>query len=198
MPPTTIHFSWNSSQKYAESLSYNCFYFCFFAFQNSEILSRKSSASSTGSLDRNNDSKHRSNTNSRNKSNQIASSVKAKIAMFSSSKTSLESEISGSSLTRSLTHTDVRFEDSGGSGSNPAKMLSSHHVPKTPIAAYRSMVNVSSSKTNENSPGSSPPGGAASNHPKLQAQNSLRSQSLLEIGGKASQQRSSSHPPNFR
>lgn len=100
----------------------------------------------------------------------IANSVKAKIAMFSTERKTGKTE----SLTRSLTHTDVRFEDPGGAASTK-------NVPKT-IAAYRSMVNVSgsgisgkSSKTINN-----------------------RSQSLLEIGNEKSNKRSSSHPPNLR
>ena len=86
----------------------------FFPFQNSEILSRKSSASSTGSLDRNNEKLKNSSRNTP----QIANSVKAKIAMFSSSPPNAPSSIGSnssneSSLTRSLTHSDVRFEDPG-------------------------------------------------------------------------------------
>ena len=92
-------------------------YFFSFLFQNSEILSRKSSASSTGSLDRNNEKLKNSCSGGRNNTPQkIANSVKARIAMFSSSPpapSSLSSNSSGneSSLTRSLTHSDVRFED---------------------------------------------------------------------------------------
>lgn len=101
------------------SLSYNKFFSIFFPFlfQNSEILSRKSSASSTGSLDRNNEKLKNSCSVGRNNTPQkIANSVKARIAMFSSSPpapSSLSSNSSGneSSLTRSLTHSDVRFED---------------------------------------------------------------------------------------
>ena len=95
-------------------------------FQNSEILSRKSSASSTGSLDRNNE-KLKSCGGGRGGRNtpQIANSVKAKIAMFSSSPPAPSSMSSSSSsctesqsLTRSLTHTDVRYEDQHHSDSN--------------------------------------------------------------------------------
>ena len=95
------------------SCHYHTITIFFFPFQNSEILSRKSSASSTGSLDRNNEKLKNS---CRNNTPQIANSVKAKIAMFSSSPpapSSISSNSSGneSSLTRSLTHSDVRFED---------------------------------------------------------------------------------------
>ena len=54
-----------------------------FLFQNSEILSRKSSASSTGSLDRNNEKLKNSCSSGRNNTPQkIANSVKARIAMY--------------------------------------------------------------------------------------------------------------------
>ena len=105
------------------------------------MLSRKSSASSTGSLDRStNGSSNQNNVEkAKNKQQQqqsrpmmkhdehSASSVRAKIAMFSNAKqsrlrdraaenSSVNSSTSASnsgssSLTRSLTHGDVRFEE---------------------------------------------------------------------------------------
>ena len=103
------------------------------------MLSRKSSASSTGSLDRStNGSSNQNNVEkAQNKQQQSrpmmkhdehsASSVRAKIAMFSNAKqsrlrdraaenSSVNSSTSASnsgssSLTRSLTHGDVRFEE---------------------------------------------------------------------------------------
>ena len=121
-----------------------------FFFQNSEILSRKSSASSTGSLDRNNE-KLKSCSAGRN-TPQIANSVKAKIAMFSSSPPAPSSMSSSSSsctesqsLTRSLTHTDVRYDDHhSDSNSGPGSKNNNNLVPKT-IADHSSMVNVNNS-----------------------------------------------------
>ena len=104
------------------------------------MLSRKSSASSTGSLDRStNGSSNQNNVEkAQNKQQQqsrpmmkhdehSASSVRAKIAMFSNAKQSRlrdraaenspvnsstsASNSGSSSLTRSLTHGDVRFEE---------------------------------------------------------------------------------------
>ena len=102
------------------------------------MLSRKSSASSTGSLDRStNGSSNQNNVEKAQNKQQSrpmmkhdehsASSVRAKIAMFSNAKqsrlrdraaenSSVNSSTSASnsgssSLTRSLTHGDVRFEE---------------------------------------------------------------------------------------
>ena len=96
------------------------------------MLSRKSSASSTGSLDRSTTGANQNNVEKvQNKQQRplmkhdehSASSVKAKIAMFSNAKQSrlrerdtsntsvTSSTASSSSLTRSLTHGDVRFEE---------------------------------------------------------------------------------------
>lgn len=147
-------------------------------FQNSEILSRKSSASSTGSLDRNSDggrgSKVKRLISGQQSNNQIASSVKAKIAMFSCSSSvsgggtkCSETSKSTSSLTRSLTHNDVRYEENSQVKNN---------VPKT-IAAYRSMVNV-----NEKSSANSHSASNLIN--KVSTFGNGRSQSLMEIGKK--------------
>ena len=95
------------------------------------MLSRKSSASSTGSLDRSTGANQNNVEKVQNKQQRplmkhdehSASSVKAKIAMFSNAKQSrlrerdtsntsvTSSTASSSSLTRSLTHGDVRFEE---------------------------------------------------------------------------------------
>ena len=97
------------------------------------MLSRKSSASSTGSLDRSTGANQNNVEKVQNKQQRplmkhdehSASSVKAKIAMFSNAKqsrlrerdtsntsvTSSTSASTSSSLTRSLTHGDVRFEE---------------------------------------------------------------------------------------
>merc|ERR1719210_1404312 len=111
-------------------------------FQNSEILSRKSSASSTGSLDRaaNNLEKKRPLMKHDEHS---ASSVKAKIAMFStnakpssSSVMTTNSTSMTASLTRSLTHGDVRFEEINSNKSSINPGIKSNNL------GYRSMVNM--------------------------------------------------------
>jgi hypothetical protein len=68
-------------------------------------------------------------------------------------------------------------------------------VPKT-IAAYRSMVNVNNSSANSSS---NALGSLEKKSVKPMDRNSIRSQSLLEIGGgQKAGSRSSSHPPNLR
>ena len=81
-----LRVSWEKKIILIMSLSYNKYFSIFFfpfLFQNSEILSRKSSASSTGSLDRNNEKLKNSCSGGRNNTPQkIANSVKARIAMY--------------------------------------------------------------------------------------------------------------------
>ena len=91
--------------------------------------------------------------------------------MFSCGNSSSGGESNNSSLTRSLTHNDVRYEE------KVAK------VPKT-IAAYRSMVNVNDQKNPGLKSGSS-----------NSFSNNGRSQSLMEIGKKSE---NSNHKTNSR
>ena len=132
-----------------------------------EFLSRKSSASSTASLDR-----HSSRTKVSTTEDKL-SGVRAKIALFSS-ETQRSSESGkevlgkyqssedvgkmalGSPLTRAHTHSDVRFDETGAK-----RQASSHHLLKTEArkvkdnsnlkphnksTSFRSMINVSSSQ----------------------------------------------------
>ena len=124
-----------------------------------EYLSRKSSASSTASLDR-----------AAGREDKL-SGVRAKIAMFSSEVTASKpgkyqssEDVAGkagaggreAALTRAHTHSDVRFEDSGSAGLRRQAAHGSHNLSlkslssDTPAtaknaAAFRSMINVSSS-----------------------------------------------------
>ena len=85
----------------------------------------------------------------------------------------------------------VLFFQVGSGVGGSSKIL----VPKT-IAAYRSMVNVNNSSANSSS---NALGSLEKKSVKSMDRNSIRSQSLLEIGGgQKSGSRSSSHPPNLR
>ena len=164
-------------------------------FQNSEILSRKSSASSTGSLERGIGTDAACKLSSSIKrgpgaTSSIANSVKAKIAMFSSRTDSATSigcnsatESLTNSLTRSLTHTDVRYEEAGSLLAHSGSKI----VPKS-IAAYRSMVNVNSATAGSTTK-------TSNHHHQPNFGHNSRSQSLMEIGNKM---RSLSHDRNHR
>jgi hypothetical protein len=169
-------------------------------FQNSEMLSRKSSASSTGSLDRSTSANQNNVEKVQNKQQRplmkhdehSASSVKAKIAMFSNAKQSrlrdraaenssvtTLSESNSKSLTRSLTHGDVRFEEVQPlTNNNKSNSIN----PKANHLGYRSMVNMNK-EFNQSTDSL-----VRTTHARLSRLNSDnskfggRSQSLMEIG----------------
>lgn len=117
-------------------------------FQTPDMLSRKSSGSSTGSLDRSDllASAEKRLQQSRKQrplmrhDEHSASSVRAKIAMFSNGSGNSSST---NSLTRSLTHGDVRFEETSSLGGPTSASASSAASVKNGTAYHRSMINVS-------------------------------------------------------
>ena len=126
-----------------------------------DFLSRKSSASSTASLDRH---ELRSQNTGRTRpggAEDKLSGVRAKIALFSSETSRAISgtgKVSvGSSLTRAHTHSDVRFDDKRQSLKTEARKVKGNSAAtnlkaQNKSTSFRSMINVSSSPGSESFP----------------------------------------------
>ena len=124
-----------------------------------DFLSRKSSASSTASLDRHELRGENSGRTRGSAAEDKLSGVRAKIALFSSETSRANTgtgAVSAGSLTRAHTHSDVRFDDKRSLKTEARKVKensgSSNLKPGNKSTSFRSMINVSSSQGSESFP----------------------------------------------